>query len=133
MKSKPRQRLEGYCVLYSDYFADNPSHTSDIFWRSVRMKRKLFLDIMMAVQVYDPWFQCKNMIIESEREHPIHDTEPWQGSLAQVDHYVSAAFVPFIITMRLANLRHNDSLPTLRGSGGSFVDDQMRSLGFCVL
>jgi hypothetical protein len=24
-KSKPRQRYEGYCILYSDYFADDPT------------------------------------------------------------------------------------------------------------
>jgi hypothetical protein len=23
-KSKPRQRFEGYCILYADYFADDP-------------------------------------------------------------------------------------------------------------
>ncbi|KAK1665435.1 hypothetical protein QYE76_053594 [Lolium multiflorum] len=25
-KCKPRQRMEGYCMLYADYFADNPLH-----------------------------------------------------------------------------------------------------------
>jgi hypothetical protein len=25
-KCKPRQRMEGYCILYTDYFADNPLH-----------------------------------------------------------------------------------------------------------
>jgi hypothetical protein len=25
-KWKPRQRMEGYCILYADYFADNPLH-----------------------------------------------------------------------------------------------------------
>jgi hypothetical protein len=23
-KCKPRQRMEGYCILYADYFVDNP-------------------------------------------------------------------------------------------------------------
>ena len=25
-KSKQRQRAEGYCILYADYFADDPLH-----------------------------------------------------------------------------------------------------------
>jgi hypothetical protein len=25
-KSKSRQRLEGYCILYADYFVDDPFH-----------------------------------------------------------------------------------------------------------
>jgi hypothetical protein len=25
-KSKPSQRMEGYCMLYADYFADDPMH-----------------------------------------------------------------------------------------------------------
>jgi hypothetical protein len=32
-KSKPRQRLEGYCILYADYCADDPLHGEVIFWR----------------------------------------------------------------------------------------------------
>jgi hypothetical protein len=30
-KSKPRQRLEGYCILYADYFADDPLHGEVVF------------------------------------------------------------------------------------------------------
>jgi hypothetical protein len=39
-----------------------------------------------------------NMIIESEREHPVYDPEPYhrQGSLANVDHQVPAAFAVFL-------------------------------------
>jgi hypothetical protein len=27
-KTKPRQRLEGYCMSYADYFADDPMHST---------------------------------------------------------------------------------------------------------
>jgi hypothetical protein len=39
-----------------------------------------------------------NMIIESEREHPVYDPEPYhrQDSLANVDHQVPAAFAAFL-------------------------------------
>ena len=32
-KSKARQRLEGYCILYADYFADAPVHGEAVFRR----------------------------------------------------------------------------------------------------
>jgi hypothetical protein len=39
-----------------------------------------------------------NMIIESEREHPVYDPEPYhrQGPLANVDHQVPAPFADFL-------------------------------------
>jgi hypothetical protein len=52
-KSKPRQRLEGYCILYADYFADDPLHGEVVFWRRFQMSRKLFLDIFYAVRRFD--------------------------------------------------------------------------------
>jgi hypothetical protein len=30
-KCKPRQRMEGYFILYTDYFADNPLHREAVF------------------------------------------------------------------------------------------------------
>jgi hypothetical protein len=45
-KSKPRQRLEGYCILYVDYFADDPLHSEVVFQRRFWTSRKLFLDIV---------------------------------------------------------------------------------------
>jgi hypothetical protein len=33
-KCKLRQRMEGYCILYADYFADNPLHGEAVFRRS---------------------------------------------------------------------------------------------------
>jgi hypothetical protein len=30
-KSEPRQRLEGYCILYADYFVDDPLHDEVAF------------------------------------------------------------------------------------------------------
>jgi hypothetical protein len=58
-KSKPRQRLEGYCILYADYFADDPLHGEVVFWCHFRMSRKLFLDIVYAVWRFDNYFICK--------------------------------------------------------------------------
>ena len=45
-KCKARQRAEGYCILYADYFADNPIHCDTVFRRHFRMNRKLFLKIL---------------------------------------------------------------------------------------
>jgi hypothetical protein len=42
-KSKPRQRLAGYCILCADYFADDPLHNEMVFQRCFRMSRKLSL------------------------------------------------------------------------------------------
>ena len=58
-KSKPRQRYEGYCILYSDYFADNPTQDEAVFRRRFRMKRKLFVHIMQAIREYDTYFKLK--------------------------------------------------------------------------
>jgi hypothetical protein len=40
-KSKPRQRLEDYCILYADYFTNDPLHSEVVFRRRFRMSRKL--------------------------------------------------------------------------------------------
>jgi hypothetical protein len=58
-KSKPRQRLEGYCILYADYFADDPLHGEVVFQRCFRMSWKLFLDIVYVVWRFDNYFICK--------------------------------------------------------------------------
>jgi hypothetical protein len=58
-KCKPRQRIEGYCILYADYFANNPLHGDAVFRRRFRMSRKLFLKIVYALQDYDSYFRCK--------------------------------------------------------------------------
>ena len=36
-KSKPRQRYEGYCILYSDYFAEHPTQDEAVFRRRFRI------------------------------------------------------------------------------------------------
>jgi hypothetical protein len=41
--------MEGYCILYADYFADCPLHGDDVFRRHFRMSRKLFLKIVYAL------------------------------------------------------------------------------------
>ena len=58
-KSKPRQRYEGYCILYSDYFADDPTQDEKVFRRRFRMNRKLFLQIMHAIREFDTYFKLK--------------------------------------------------------------------------
>jgi hypothetical protein len=58
-KCKPRERMEGYCILYADYFADNPLHGGAVFRHRFRMSRKLFLKIVYALRDYDSYFRCK--------------------------------------------------------------------------
>jgi hypothetical protein len=41
--------MEGYFILYADYFADSPLHGEAIFRRRFRMSRKLFLKIVYAL------------------------------------------------------------------------------------
>ena len=58
-KTKPRQRMEGHCMLVSDYFADVPVATAKDFRRRFRMNRGLFNQIVQAVRAYDPWFKLR--------------------------------------------------------------------------
>jgi hypothetical protein len=58
-KSKQRHRMEGYCMLYADYFADSPLHGEKVFRRRYRMSRKLFLRIVNSVREFDSYFVCK--------------------------------------------------------------------------
>jgi hypothetical protein len=58
-KCKPRQRMEGYCILYADNFADNPLHSEAVFRHRFRMSGKLFLKIVYALRDYDSYFRCK--------------------------------------------------------------------------
>ena len=59
VKAKNRHRLEGYCMLYSDYFADAPLHGEKIFRRRYRMSQKIFLRIVNSIQELDSYFKCK--------------------------------------------------------------------------
>ncbi|KAK1609205.1 hypothetical protein QYE76_032878 [Lolium multiflorum] len=58
-KCKPRQRMEGCCMLYADYFADDPLHGEAVFMHRFRMSKKLFLRIVYALREYDSYFRCK--------------------------------------------------------------------------
>ncbi|EMS60365.1 Cytochrome P450 89A2 [Triticum urartu] len=58
-KAKNRHQVEGYCMLYSDYFADAPLHGDKVFRRHYRMGRKLFLRIINELKEYDNYFRCK--------------------------------------------------------------------------
>jgi hypothetical protein len=42
--------MEGYCILYADYFTDNILHGEAVFRRRFRMSRKLFLKIVYALR-----------------------------------------------------------------------------------
>src|SRR5215216_3196934 len=59
LKAKQRHRLEGYCLLYSDYFADAPLHDEKVFRRRYRMSRKLFFRIVSSIREFDSYFKCK--------------------------------------------------------------------------
>ena len=59
VKAKNRHRLQGYCMLYSDYFADAPLHGERTFRRRYRMSRKLFLRIVNSIREFDNYFKCK--------------------------------------------------------------------------
>jgi hypothetical protein len=58
-KSKLWQRMKVYCILYADYFIDDPLHGEMVFWRRFRMSRKLFLDIVYAVRRFKKYFICR--------------------------------------------------------------------------
>ncbi|XP_071678486.1 uncharacterized protein [Lolium perenne] len=51
--------MEGYCMLYADYFADDPFHDATVFRHHFRMSRPFFHGIVEALQVYNPYFKCK--------------------------------------------------------------------------
>ncbi|XP_071685374.1 uncharacterized protein [Lolium perenne] len=63
-KSKPRQRMEGYRMLYADYFADDPLHGDTIFRHHFRMSRKLFLKIVENLREID-YFKLKRDAVNS--------------------------------------------------------------------
>jgi hypothetical protein len=51
--------MEGYCILYADYFTDNQLYGEAVFRRRFRMSWKLFLKIVCALRDYDSYFRCK--------------------------------------------------------------------------
>ena len=57
--AKNQHCLEGYCMLYSDYFTDAPLHGDRTFRRRYRMRRKLFLRIVNSIREFDSYFKCK--------------------------------------------------------------------------
>jgi hypothetical protein len=46
--NKQMQRLKGYCILYADYFADDPLHGDVVFLHRFRMNQKLFMKIVLV-------------------------------------------------------------------------------------
>ena len=63
-KTKPSQRMEGHCMLVSNYFAEVPVATAKDFRRRFRMNHGLFNKIVQAVRLYDPWFKLKKDVVE---------------------------------------------------------------------
>ena len=61
MKAKNWHHLEGYCMLYSDYFADAPLHGDKTFRRRYRMSRKLFLRIVNAIREFDNYLFARRI------------------------------------------------------------------------
>ena len=59
VKAKNRHRLEGYCMLYSDYFADAPLHGKKTFRRRYRISQKHFLRIVNSIREFDSYFKFK--------------------------------------------------------------------------
>ncbi|KAI5000460.1 hypothetical protein ZWY2020_005049 [Hordeum vulgare] len=59
LKEKQRHRLEGYYLLYTNYFADTPLHGDKVLRRHYRMSQKLFLRIVKSITEFDNCFKCK--------------------------------------------------------------------------
>jgi hypothetical protein len=48
--------MEGYCILYANYFADDPLHIEVFSQRYFWMDRKIFLNIFYAIRDFDTYF-----------------------------------------------------------------------------
>ena len=62
-KSKLRMRLEGHCMLYGDYFAEDPVYDEKDFRRRFRMGKNLFMRLVHGVREHDPWFKLKKDVV----------------------------------------------------------------------
>jgi hypothetical protein len=58
-KSKPRQRIESYTMLYTDYFVDEAPNVDD-FRRHYRKSKGMFMSILHGVREYDNYFVLKH-------------------------------------------------------------------------
>jgi hypothetical protein len=58
-RRKDQQIMHGIVILELEYFADNALHTPLEFQRRFRMNKDLFIKIVVGVQEYDDYFQCK--------------------------------------------------------------------------
>jgi hypothetical protein len=54
--------MEGYYMLYADYFVDDPLHSDTIFHRRFWMSRKLFLKIVKNLREID-YFKLKRDVV----------------------------------------------------------------------
>ena len=74
------------------------------------------------------------MIIESEQEEPVFDTEPYyrQGPLAEVDHQLSATWTTYH-NMRQKDPRPTSAPSTAAGSGGAPMKAQGQRLARRVM
>ena len=60
-----RNRVEGHERLYRDYFAKSPTYPPNLFRRRFRMNRSLFVCNLSNMEVYDPYFIQKMMLLET--------------------------------------------------------------------
>ena len=51
-KTKQRIRAEGHCMLYANYFADEPRFDAKDFRRRFRMRRELLKTLVQTVREY---------------------------------------------------------------------------------
>ena len=60
-KRKLRMRVEGHCMLYGDYFIEDPRFDEKDFRRRFRMSRNLFMGLMQGMREHDSWFKLKKV------------------------------------------------------------------------
>jgi hypothetical protein len=54
--------MEGYCMMYADYFADDPLHGDAVFHRRFKMSMKLFLKIVENLREIE-YFKLKINVV----------------------------------------------------------------------
>ncbi|XP_042025937.1 uncharacterized protein LOC121772898 [Salvia splendens] len=87
-----REHGLAYQRLFEDYFADEPRWGSSVFHRRFRMRQKLFLRIVQAMEACDEYFQQRQDAAHrrSIPAHEVHgDTIVWvhgfPGMLGRID------------------------------------------------
>jgi hypothetical protein len=58
-KSKPMQRLEGHVMVYTNYFADDPTYTPKDFRQRFRIHKEWFKNIVHGVREFGTYLEIK--------------------------------------------------------------------------